>query len=257
MDNHQLVNQTSGNTEWYTPPELVEAARRVMGIIHFDPASSLEADAAIVKAGLICTQPSFEIVGNIKGLPVRRNHDGGLDVRWFGHVWLNHPFGNSEKKCSPNCIKTICLKRGWHTAVDIPGNKEWIAYAVRQYEGGNVQQACILTYAATSEVWFKPLKDYPMCLIDGRVNYLDPATMQPVKGVTKGSVVTYLGPHVYRFVEEFDKFGAVMVRVRPLPPALETTLTAVRGLVAYRDRVRAIGFQIDQIRTAVTEEDIE
>lgn len=48
--NHQLVNQTSGNTEWYSPPELVEAARRVMGGIDLDPASSRAANEAIVKA---------------------------------------------------------------------------------------------------------------------------------------------------------------------------------------------------------------
>lgn len=216
--NHQFVNQTSGNTEWYSPPDLVEAARCVMGSIDLDPASSDTANEAIVKATRFHERPPYYTYGTINGLPVRHEYiaESVFMNEWSGNIWLNHPFGNTEITCRSNCQKKICPARGWHTGTDIPGNKEWIEYAVGQYKLGHVPQACILTYAATSEAWFKPLKDYPMCLIDGRVNYLDPATMQPVKGVTKGSVVTYLGPNAHRFVEEFDQFGAVMVRRRPL-----------------------------------------
>lgn len=31
MDNAQLINQTSGDVEWYTPARIIEAARRCMG----------------------------------------------------------------------------------------------------------------------------------------------------------------------------------------------------------------------------------
>lgn len=43
----QLINQTSGNTEYYTPIDIVDAARYVMGWIDLDPASSALANARI------------------------------------------------------------------------------------------------------------------------------------------------------------------------------------------------------------------
>ena len=47
---HQLVNQDSGDTEYYTPGFIVEAARRVMGGIDLDPFSSAAANV-LVQAG--------------------------------------------------------------------------------------------------------------------------------------------------------------------------------------------------------------
>ena len=47
MNNSQLINQDSGNYEYYTPIELVNAAREVMGSIDLDPASSETANKLI------------------------------------------------------------------------------------------------------------------------------------------------------------------------------------------------------------------
>ncbi|MCA9368140.1 hypothetical protein KC887_07860 [Candidatus Kaiserbacteria bacterium] len=212
LDNHQLVNQTSGNTEWYSPIELVEAARRVMGEIDYDPASSYRANHNIVRANRFCAAPEYEIVGEIGGLPVRHYQGGGLALlAWYGRIWMNHPFGNTERACSPKCTKKTCQKRGWHTHEDIAGNTEWVRRIVNDYLAGYTVEACVLTFAATSEAWFTPLKQCPMCLIDGRINYLDPVTLKPVKGVTKGSVVTYLGENRHGFVREYSQFGPVMI----------------------------------------------
>src|SRR5215813_2992393 len=66
----------TGDTEWYTPPDILEAAREVLGTIDLDPASSAAQQAlSPVKAANYFT---------IK--------NSGLDRPWFGRVWLNPPY---------------------------------------------------------------------------------------------------------------------------------------------------------------------
>jgi len=72
----KIVNRTSftGNNEWFTPPEYIELARKVLGTIQVDPASHPEAQR-IVKAKTFFTEA-----------------DNGLAQEWCGKVWLNPPY---------------------------------------------------------------------------------------------------------------------------------------------------------------------
>jgi ParB family chromosome partitioning protein len=70
--------QGTGNNEWYTPPEIIEAARKTMGGIDCDPASSKVANKT-VKA------KSFFTVD-----------DNGISRKWDGRVWMNPPFSQPE-----------------------------------------------------------------------------------------------------------------------------------------------------------------
>lgn len=82
-----LINQDSGDVEYYTPPEIVEAARRVMGVIDLDPFSSNEANER-VKATHFFTPLS-----------------NGLIQPWFGNVWMNHPFSRQMNQLCVNKIE--------------------------------------------------------------------------------------------------------------------------------------------------------
>lgn len=85
MNSAQLINQDSGDTEYYTPAGIVDAAREVMGGIDLDPFSSLVANER-VKASRIFTVD-----------------DDGLKQAWSGRVWMNHPFSRE--------MNTLCIKK--------------------------------------------------------------------------------------------------------------------------------------------------
>ena len=163
MSSAKLINQDSGNCEWYTPIDLVNAAREVMGSIDLDPASSEKANSQIGA--------------------LRYYSDNGLDRPWFGNVWMNHPFSRAN-------------------------NPLWVKRLVDWYESREGLQACCITFAATSETWFRPLLNYPQCFIHGRTNYYLPSGEKKT-GVTKGSVITYLGNNTDKFKEVFSRFGTV------------------------------------------------
>lgn len=81
------VSRNSGENEWYTPKEIIEASRFVMGSIDLDPASSADADR-IVKAGKIYTIA-----------------EDGLDQTWNGNIWMNPPY--SQPLMGRFCRKLI------------------------------------------------------------------------------------------------------------------------------------------------------
>ena len=140
-----------------------------MGRIDLDPASS-EAANARVKATVFFSK-----------------EQDGLKLAWCkpngapSKLWQNHPFG-----------------RGL--------NEAWINKLCSEFENGNVNEACCITYACTSERWFQPLLRRPQCFLSPRTNYLLPDGTV-FKGVTKGSVVTYFGSNPTRFNEEFQRHG--------------------------------------------------
>jgi hypothetical protein len=193
METHQLINQTSTEVEYYTPLPIVDAARRTMGRIGLDPASSAIANKRVKADAWF-------------GIP-----DRSLERAWCDEVWLNWPFGRPETACETPCLRKTKNPRHKCHSFDLFGNKAWCQKLIHEFGIGNIPQACCITYACTSEDWFQPLMIYPQCFLTPRTNYYLPDGSL-LKGVSKGSVVTYLGPNVARFAREFERFGTIKIR---------------------------------------------
>lgn len=166
-NNAQLIHQDSGDVEYYTPIEIVSAARTVMGRIDLDPASSAQANLR-VRATKIYTAA-----------------DDGLAHEWHGCIWMNHPFSRQY-------------------------NYLFIRKLIDEYMARRVEQACCITYASTSEQWYQPLLQFPVCFLTPRTAYVKPDGNK-LYGATKGSSVAYLGPNTEKFIDVFRHLGNVMV----------------------------------------------
>lgn len=70
------VSHNSGENEWYTPVEYIEAAKKVLGAIDLDPASSKAANVTVGAA----------IYHSLA--------DSGLTKEWSGRVWMNPPYAS-------------------------------------------------------------------------------------------------------------------------------------------------------------------
>ena len=75
-----FVINNSGNTEWYTPKQYIESARKVMGSIDLDPASSKEAQKIVRAAKYYDSKAD------------------GLTKKWKGNIWLN-PLRLTRRLC--------------------------------------------------------------------------------------------------------------------------------------------------------------
>ena len=104
MNSAQLINQTSGDFEYYTPPHIVDAARRTMGGIDLDPASSPGANVSV------------------RAIRYYDQLDNGLVQTWAGRVWLNHPFSRAhnaqwiyklvDEYCKQRVEQACCITSG-------------------------------------------------------------------------------------------------------------------------------------------------
>jgi hypothetical protein len=153
---------------------------------YYTPPAIIEAARATM--GGIDLDPASSEAAN---MTVRAKHyftekQDGLNRIWVAQtLWMNHPFSRT-------------------------GNKLWINRLINHYRFRSLEQACCITFACTSEAWFAPLFAFPQCYLRPRTNYLLP-NGEVLRGVTKGSVVTYLGPNKAAFAQNFAGLGAVMV----------------------------------------------
>jgi len=164
-------------TEWYTQPQYIEAARRVMGHIDLDPASCAAANL-IVRASRYYTK-----------------EDNGLTQSWQSEsVWLNPPYGKINGRRLTGFF---------------------ISKLVEEYQAGHVEQAILLTMTDTSTKWFQLIRDYPICFVNHKVHFYTtrPLKSNPTASHKYGVLFVYLGPYEDRFIQEFSRFGDIWRRI--------------------------------------------
>lgn len=164
------VGHNSGEFEWYTPPTYIEAARFVMGKIDLDPASSETANE-IVKAKKFYTA-----------------EDDGLQMGWFGNVWMNPPYSQP--------------------LVELFTDK-----LVSEYKSKNISQACVLVNNATETVCGQKLLESCTCVCfpKGRIKFLTKDKEERMEtNPLQGQMLIYFGGSGELFEKTFSNFGQVL-----------------------------------------------
>lgn len=172
------VGQSTGENEWYTPTEYIEAARKTMGSIDLDPASTAQANK-VVKAKTFYTK-----------------ENDGLVQKWQGNVWLNPPYAQ------PLIRKFIDLLVDRVDSANQGGAPRPVA--------GEMDQAIVMVNNATETKWFqKMLKRCDVICFPGRrIKFLDP---QGIPGdPLQGQAILYFGYNIDQFEKEFSKFGHIV-----------------------------------------------
>ena len=172
-----LTSQAS--VEWYTPPEIIDLARRVLGGIDLDPASCPEANRWI-GATQFYTKA-----------------DDGLSLPWHGRVWLNPPYGTGRDG-----------KIGNRSSQGV-----WAEKAIAEFRSGRVAAALILTKAVPGYDWWDRLfQAIPVCITRGRLSFIPGEGYPTGDGRSKAaSSIWYLGYKHDRFIDVFKEIGRVIL----------------------------------------------
>ena len=116
---------------------------------------------------------------NVPALNYYTEKTNGLAHDWYGKVFMNHPYSNS---------------------------KEWIPYAVLQYESGNADELVLLIKLDVSTKWWKAVSQYSWIAINKRMKFGNGKSAAPFQ-----SAIVYLGKDLDRFDNVFGKYGTLYV----------------------------------------------
>jgi hypothetical protein len=158
--------------EWFTPEQIIESARTVLGGIDTDPASCPAANK-IVKAKVFWSQKQ-----------------NGLDLThpWIGSVWMNPPYGGMAQAFIERLMGE--LDRGSVTAAIVLLNLN--AMSSRWFQPVSRRASALM-------------------VTDGRLRFMPGSEGQAFSSPSTGSVISYFGPDVERFCSEFQRHGQVMI----------------------------------------------
>jgi hypothetical protein len=169
------------DNERRTPVAIVEAARKVLGVINTDPATDEEANL-VIQARYIFTK-----------------QDQGLDQAWYGQVFLNPPGGK--------IIQSGAGRRPVSSAA------VWWAKLLSEVVKGHTTEAifvCFNLEAMLNTQRFGPLpiQAFTFCVPAKRLKYPS-ANGSKSKSPPGASAIVYVGDKPEKFGDYFNPFGYV------------------------------------------------
>lgn len=169
----RVVQHSSESAEWYSPEPVPALARRLMGGIDLDPASSAEANRTVGARRIYTAEQD------------------GLGRSWEGAVYLNWPGGRDENNVSNAQL--------------------WVAKLLEEYWSGRTTEAVVLVFnAATSAEWFQPFWDHALCFPRGRLAFVRPGGVVG-DSPSHSNAVAYLGERHDRFADLFAPLGRIVL----------------------------------------------
>lgn len=162
---------SSATPEHYTPRDIVERARWVMGGIDLDPASCAYANRT-VGAGKFYTEA-----------------DDGLVQPWFGRVFCNPP-GDRSGKLPVRFWKRLAE----HVGTGLVREFTWVAF--------NISQLRTLQCERGSDAE-SLLEMSAICIPRSRLRFTGDSP-------TKDNAILYLGPNRIKFDARFSPIGAIL-----------------------------------------------
>ena len=184
-----IVQHSSASNEHYTPPQIVEACRSVLGAIDLDPCSCALAQQ-VVRAELWIGADALRLSWDI-GM-------GGDAPHEPGRVFLNPPGG----LINPATLEPAKPgTRGAKSSLAVYWCKLW-----NEWQAGNVISACfvcfnleVLRTTQDPDLGCAPALDFPICYFKERPKYWNEATPVELRGKhgqpSHPGAVVYL-PHI-------------------------------------------------------------
>lgn len=181
------IRHSKDTPEWYTPDDIADRARRVMGRIDLDPASHPQANS-VVKADRYYTAAN-----------------SGLDKPWRGRVFINPPGGLVNEFW----LKLMAEDRNIQQWL-------WVGYSLEQLQ-------TIQSVIKDQFMEFHPL-DFSYCIPRRRIAFTEneakrqkrfdkqiAAGKTPKDAVspTHANYIVYRGPNNLSFYQEFRSLGYV------------------------------------------------
>ena len=129
--------------------------------------------------GEIDTDPCCNDINNpnVPAKVLYTEETNGLAHPWMGKVFMNHPYSNS---------------------------KEWVPYAVHQYQCGNASEMVLLIKLDVSTKWWTSVAQYPWIAVNKRLKFGSGKGAAPFQ-----SAIIYLGKDLEHFNNVFGKYGTL------------------------------------------------